>query len=73
MREIRRLLDIDKWRTSSYHPVGNGDLERFHGTLNSIIGRTISASQQEWDLLLPYVMAAYRASRHEATGYTPIT
>ena len=64
-------MDIDKWRTSSYHPAGNGVLERFHGTLNSIIGRTISATQQEWDLLLPYVMAAYRASRHEATGYTP--
>jgi len=70
MREICRLLDVHKWRTSSYYPAGNGVLERFHCTLNSIIGRTISASQQEWDLLLPYVMAAYRASRREATGYS---
>ena len=41
MREICRFLDIDK-----YYPAGNGVLERFRGTLNSIIGRIISASQQ---------------------------
>jgi len=35
MREICRLLDIEKWRTSSYHPSGNGVWERFHGTLKS--------------------------------------
>ena len=26
---------------------------------------------RDWDSLLPYVMAAYRSSRHEATQFTP--
>ena len=71
MNEICRLLDIDKIRTTSYHPASNGAIERFHATLNSLIGRVIDEHQSDWDSLLPYVMAAYRASRHESTQFTP--
>jgi len=71
MNEICRLLDIDKMRTTAYHPSSNGAVERFHATLNSMIGRVIDEHQADWDLLLPYVMAAYRASCHEATKFTP--
>jgi len=35
------------------------------------MGRVISEHQRDWDLQLPYVMAAYRASLHETTGYSP--
>ena len=31
----------------------------------------VDTSEKDWDMLLPYVMAAYRASCHEATGFTP--
>ena len=31
----------------------------------------IDEFQRDWDSLFPYVMAAYRSSRHEATQYTP--
>jgi len=71
MNEICRLLDIDKMRTTAYHPSSNGAAERFHATLNSMIGRVIDEHQADWDLLVPYVMAAYRASCHEATKFTP--
>jgi len=71
MREVCRLLDIDKLRTTAYKPSTNGVVERFHATLNALIGRVIDDSQRDWDTLLPYVMAAYRASRHESTGFTP--
>ena len=36
-----------------------------------MIGRMIDEHQRDWDRLLPYVMAAYRSSKHEATRYTP--
>ena len=41
MAEICRLLDIDKMRTTAYHPGSNGAVERFHATLNALIGRVI--------------------------------
>jgi hypothetical protein len=71
MREICRLLDVDKLRTTAYKASTNAAVERFHRTLNSMIGRMIEENHKEWDSLLPYVMAAYRSSRHEATQYTP--
>ena len=71
MQEICQLLDIDKQRTSFYRPETNSVAERFHATLNSMMGRMISDHQKEWDLLLPHVMAAYRASVHQSTGYSP--
>ena len=71
MQEICRLLDVDKQHTSYYHPETNSIAERFHGTLNSMMGRVVSENQKDWDLLLPYVMAAYRATVHQTTGYSP--
>ena len=71
MAEICRLLDIDKMRTTACHPSSNGAVERFHATLNALIGRVIQEHHFDWDSLLPCVMAAYRASHHEATKFTP--
>ena len=28
-------------------------------------------NQRDWDVRLPFAMAAYRATGHEATGYSP--
>jgi len=71
MQEICRTLDINKQRTSFYHPETNTVAERFHGTLNPMMGRMISETQKDWDLLLLFVMAAYRSSVYRSTGYTP--
>ena len=71
MQEICQLLDTDKQRTSFYRPETNSIAERFHATLNSMMGCMVSDHQKEWDVLLPHVMAAYRASEHQSTGYSP--
>ena len=36
-----------------------------------MLGKVVSESQRNWDDRLPYVMAAYRASVHSSTGYSP--
>ena len=70
-KELCRLLGIDKVRTSSYHPSCNGLIERFHRTMNAMLGKVVSSHQRDWDEVLPLVLAAYRASPHEVTGYSP--
>ena len=70
-KEMCRLLEIDKVRTTSYHPRCNGLIERFHRTLNAMLAKVVSTHQRDWDEMLPYVMAAYRASNHEVTGFSP--
>jgi len=69
VREVCRLLQIDKMRTSAYHPACNSACERMHRTLNSLMGKVVSSRQTKWDEHLPYVAAALRASRNESTGY----
>ena len=70
MREVCRLFGIEKLRPTPYKPSTN-QVERFHRTMNSVLAKTVSESQRDWDLHLPFVMSACRATRHESTGYTP--
>ena len=66
-----KWMEIDKLRTTAFHPSCNGVVERFHRTLNSMLGKVVSESQRDWDERLPLVLAAYRATPHESTGMTP--
>jgi len=68
--ELCRILQIRKTRTSSHHPQGNGQCERFNRTLLAMIRSSIS-QQEDWDHHLSLLTAAYRATPHEATGLTP--
>ena len=70
-RELCRLLDIKKTRTSPYHPQSDGLIERFNRTLLSMLSLFVDDNQTNWDFLLPYVMMAYRSSVHTSTGFTP--
>ena len=70
-QELCVKLEIDKVRTSPYQPSTNGAVERFHRTLNSMLAKTITENQRDWDVKLEPVMAAYRAAVHSATGFSP--
>jgi hypothetical protein len=71
MYELCQCLEIEKIRTTAYKPSTNGGVERFHRTLNSMLAKVVEVNQRDWSARLPQVMAAYRASQHEATGYSP--
>ena len=69
--ELCQLLEIRKTRTSSGHPSCNGQVERFNRTLVSMIKAYLKGQQREWDKHLGCLAAAYRATPHESTGFTP--
>jgi len=71
MTEVCRLLEKDKIRTTSYKPSTNGALERVLRTLNTMLGKVVSENQRDWDTHIAYVLAAYNATEHSATGYSP--
>ena len=70
MREVCKLFGIEKLRTTPYKPSTN-QVERFHRTMNSILAKTVSEHQRDWDLQLSFVLAAFRATQHDSTGYSP--
>ena len=70
-QELCKHMGIEKVRTSPYKPSTNGCVERFHRTLNSMLGKVVQENQRDWDDKLQPVMAAYRAAKHESTGFSP--
>jgi len=70
MNEVCKLFGIEKLRTTAYKPNTN-QVERFHKTMNSILAKTVAEHQRDWDARLPFAMAAYRATQHDSTGYSP--
>jgi len=71
LSEVYRLMEIDRIRTTSYKLSTNGALDRVHRTLNTMLGKIVSEQQRDWDSHVAYVLAAYNANEHSATGYTP--
>ena len=62
MKEVCRLLQIKKLRTSAYHPPCNEACERMHRTLNSLLGKIVSDRQTDWTNI--YLMLPLRCERH---------
>ena len=69
-KELCKLLEIDKIRTSHRHPCSNGMVERFNATLVKMI-KSYLKKEGNWDLNLGCLGAAYRSSIHESTHFTP--
>ena len=69
--QLMQLLEMDKTRTTPFHPQSNAVIERMNKTLQNMLAKCINEEQSNWSQQLPYVMMAYRSSVHESTGYTP--
>ena len=38
--------------------------------MNSVLAKTVSEHQRDWDSRLGFALAAFRATRHDSTGYS---
>ena len=65
-KEVCRLLDIEKTRTTPLHPQSDGMVERLNRTLEAMLSKFVQQNQ-----LLPLLAMAYRSAIHESTGCTP--
>lgn len=70
-KEVCKLLEIHKTRTTPYHPSGNGLVERFNQTLLNMVSAYVSDNQKDWDLYLPLLTSAYRSCAHDSSGLSP--
>ena len=71
MNEVRRLLSIKHLPTTPYHAMGNGLVEKFNGTLKSMLKKMCIEQPKLWDRYLPAVLFAYREAPQISTGFSP--
>jgi hypothetical protein len=71
MSEIYRLLSVKPVTTTPYHPQSNGMVERFNGTLKSMLKKVAQEQPKDWDRYIPAVLFAYRELPNASTGFSP--
>ena len=73
LTEMCTLLNIERSRTSPYHPQENGQVERHNRVLADVISKYCSENPREWESILPYVEFVYNTTVHKSTGETPFS
>ena len=71
IQNLSKMLGFAKIRTTPYRPQSDGMVERFNRSLLNMLSAFVSERATDWDEHIPYVMMAYRSSRHDSTGCTP--
>ena len=71
MKEVARLLSIKQINTSPYHPICNGLVERFNGSLKKILRRLYCNQPKQWHRYINPLLFAYREVPQEATEFSP--
>lgn len=71
MKEVSRLLSVKQLVTSPYHPICNGLVERFNGTLKMMLKRMCAEKPRDWDRYIGPLLFAYREVKQESMGYSP--
>ena len=72
-RDLMDKLQVKKTITPAYNPQSNGNLERFHRTLNSILRVFCDREDTEWSQYLAAATLAYNTKEYSATGITPFS
>lgn len=70
-REVCKLLEVHKTRSTSYRPSSNGLIEKFNYNLEKMIRTFVNSNMNNWDNFIGLLLAAYRSTVHPATGFTP--
>jgi len=66
-----KILEVKKLTTVPYHPQSDGLTERFNRTLISMLASSVNDQNDEWDILLPFIVFAYNTAIQSSSGQVP--
>nr|XP_054764688.1 uncharacterized protein LOC129271338 [Lytechinus pictus] len=70
-KDMCRVLDIHKSKTTAFRPQANSQVERANRTVMDAVRCYVSKSQRDWDRHLQQIAGAIRSSVNRTTGFTP--
>lgn len=62
---------VRKSHTTPYHPMGNGQTERFNRTLGNMIHSLPPRAKERWPQMIQTLTFSYNCTTHETTGFAP--
>ncbi|XP_077863668.1 uncharacterized protein LOC144348042 [Saccoglossus kowalevskii] len=71
MQEVSRLLSIKRLISTPYHPICNGLVEKFNGTLKKMLKLLCHEQPRQWHRYISALLFAYREVPQESTGFSP--
>ena len=71
MNELCSLTGMDKSRTTSYHPMGNGQCERFNISLLDLLNTLEPTQRKNWKSYVGPLVHSYNCTRDDSTGFSP--
>ena len=69
--KIYKLAQVEKVHTTPYHPMTNGQCERFNSTLCNVLGTLSENEKPDWKAHLSSMTHAYNCTQHPSTTYSP--
>ncbi|KAK3521121.1 hypothetical protein QTP86_021290, partial [Hemibagrus guttatus] len=69
--ELLLVSGVLKSHTTPYHPMGNGQTERFNRTLGNMIRCLPPRSKERWPQMIQTLTFSYNCTTHETTGFAP--
>ena len=70
IKSLCKLTGMKKTRTTPYHPMGNGMVERFNKTLLNMLGTLEESQKADWKSYVSTMTHAYNAAVHDSTGFS---
>ena len=68
MKDICKMLGIEKLNTTASHPQCNSVVERFNRTLKLMLRKHVAKYGMQWDQYISGVVWAYCNTPHSSTG-----
>lgn len=69
--ELLLVSGVRKSHTTPYHPMGNGQTERFNRTLGNMIRSLPLRLKERWPQMIQTLTFSYNCTTHETTGFAP--
>ena len=69
--ELCKLAQVGKVNTTPYHPMTNGQCERFNSTCCNMLGTLSEHDKTDWKAHLSSMTHAYNCTQHPSTTYSP--
>ena len=72
MQEVSRLLSIKRLIATPCHPVANGALGKFNGTLKLMLKHMCAERLRDWDRYVNTLLSSYREIPNDSLKFSPL-